>query len=96
MGLRLPLDALPWTEEREIDEPTDPFAPRDELHKRDDIKFGEEEIESIAKEDTTQKHTVTTEVTRTALCIEAREGRVHLFLPPMTTCLVTVICLSLS
>jgi len=77
MGLRLPLDSLPWVteEKRDTPKPRDPFEPRGALAdaggsaqqaRRDD----EEEITQI-------------EVVRTSLCVEPRDGRLYLFLPPL-------------
>jgi uncharacterized protein (DUF2126 family)/transglutaminase-like putative cysteine protease len=98
MGLRLPLDALPWVEERDRDiEPErDLFEPRPELgdyysevtrrysytearpsekgesraQEPADLPGGEEEGE--------------VPVAHTAVCVEAREGRLHVFLPPLS------------
>ncbi len=97
MGLRLPLGELPWQEDIEIksEKERDPFANREPLQKREDIRFNEaahadiavqsqtakkQKVESVRKEVVERD---TTEVLRTALCIEVREGRVHLFMPPL-------------
>jgi uncharacterized protein (DUF2126 family) len=71
MGFRLPLQSLPWTDEKERDpEPErDPFDPRAELP-----ELSDEPMAGGAESDK--------EIIHTALCIEPRDGRLYLFLPP--------------
>jgi len=83
MGLRLPLDSLPW--EKESDKQflgeRDPFAPRGELLSR-----VEPRIQMAAKPSLNGVHAkpeVDTSVVRTSLCVEARDGKLYLFLPPL-------------
>jgi uncharacterized protein (DUF2126 family)/transglutaminase-like putative cysteine protease len=75
MGLRLPLDSLPWTppEEKELNTERDPFEPRDTL------------ADSYAPEGSasTNLDTEAPEILHTALCLEARGGRLRIFMPPM-------------
>ncbi len=105
MGLRLPLDSLPWVDldKREIhaerslfEENTplqdyhgevaqrfaqyyEPTVVHSDIHEQigtaDDDRFAETEV--IEEE-------FYTDVPHTALCIETRNGFLHLFLPPMT------------
>ncbi|MBE0482199.1 MAG: transglutaminase family protein [Bacterioplanes sp.] len=96
MGLRLPLNDLPWLSDEEQEPPIqrDPFAPRDNLVKPTDIRFAvpplsasdlseAEVILARNKRLAEQQDIDATEVVRTALCIEAREGRLHVFMPPL-------------
>ena len=83
MGLRLPLDSLPW--EKESDKQflgeRDPFAPHGELLSR-----VEPRIQMAAKPSLNGVHAkpeVDTSVVRTSLCVEARDGKLYLFLPPL-------------
>ncbi|TAG70842.1 MAG: IMP dehydrogenase, partial [Burkholderiales bacterium] len=81
MGYRLPLESLPWVakEDRDLQHERDPFDERDEL--------GEVALSAGAvkqslglrkpKRFESAKYTV-----RTALCVQAREGRLYVFMPP--------------
>ncbi len=82
MGLRLPLNDLPELAEKadEVRPQRDPFEPRGDLAKRADMHFADsgdvdEEplVESVDYE----------AVIRTAMCVEARDGRLHIFMPPL-------------
>ena len=95
MGLRLPLNDLPITEEieKKSEKDVDPFATRDPLLARADIKFSADENnaasaikaqEQVPQVEQTSQETMTADVIRTALCIEPREGKIHLFMPPLT------------
>ncbi|WP_422126732.1 DUF2126 domain-containing protein [Thioalkalivibrio sulfidiphilus] len=97
MGLRLPLDSLPWVAPAKRDEPQAPslFEARPELGDY----FGEvtrRYSERVAPEDPRADtglqpqapgddpdDTRWAEVPHTSLCVEAREGRLHVFLPPL-------------
>lgn len=70
LGFRLPLDSLPWVSEQEAYQPE-----RDPLEKRADTL-------SAVEPKTVDKHTGT--VIKTALVVEPRQGRLHVFLPPTT------------
>jgi uncharacterized protein (DUF2126 family) len=75
MGYRLPLDSLPW-QAPEDEEPVvhpDPFAERHPLPAK------------LASPGAGAGVVADGAVFRTALCIEAREGRVNVFLPPLPT-----------
>jgi uncharacterized protein (DUF2126 family) len=73
MGLRLPLNSLPWVqpEEDDAEPPVDPFAPRDVLPERAKTRRGR--ARGIAPR----------EVIKTALGFEARGGHLRVFLPPL-------------
>jgi uncharacterized protein (DUF2126 family)/transglutaminase-like putative cysteine protease len=92
MGLRLPLASLPWVQPEEIP-PTfevDPFAPRDALSAaqpdkrtqlgRDPKKIARAPLNAPAK----TSALAAAEVIHTALCVEVRDGRLHIFMPPLT------------
>jgi uncharacterized protein (DUF2126 family) len=118
MGLRLPLDSLPWEVAKErqyihaldpmsfpgMDSlrqavvPASPHAPSGWPHlpktssrvaKQDPLRNRAEK--SVAAPETPEAEaaaktpTPTPSVLRTALCIEAREGRLYVFMPPMPT-----------
>ena len=72
LGMRLPLNSLPWRLPEEIDdEPQlDPFADRAALGK-------------TAKKNRRPRQGAEREIVHTALCVEARAGRLHVFLPPL-------------
>jgi len=96
MGLRLPLDSLPWVapEKREIRPEHNLFGtlPRlGDFHGEVAQRFSHVE-EPPAAPPGVQEQPVADgrrevdwiDVPHTALCIEAREGRLHLFMPPLT------------
>jgi uncharacterized protein (DUF2126 family) len=76
MGLRLPLATLPWVlpEEMEPEFPRDPFAETPALDKAA-VKRGARKRE----EDPNPR-----EVIHTALCVEVRDARLFVFMPPIT------------
>ena len=106
IGLRLPLDSLPWLPADQMPKlyPLDPFAPRSPLPDRSQLPqqafvSGEPEPSSIQgiseqqlgpPEDARQpegtagseKHEPS-QIIRTALCVEPRQGRLHVFMPPV-------------
>lgn len=96
MGLRLPLDSLPWMapEDREIVVEQDPFAPRGPLPTRTQPSaqphilanheeprrqpLSEQRWESADDRDRQEEDGRV----RTALCVEPRDGKLFVFLPP--------------
>ncbi len=76
-GLRLPLDSLPWVlpEDKEPDFPVDPLEPRGELG---DPVSKRGQSEAPPADDPEAR-----EVIHTALCVEVRQGRLNVFLPPV-------------
>ena len=91
MGLRLPLDSLPWQEpqQRETEHERSLFEPLPPLG--DDI--GEVARRYSKKVTTPPLHPEVHDqepdnkpvpVVHTALCVEVRHGRLHVFLPPFT------------
>lgn len=73
MGLRLPLDSLPWEQEREVDIERDPFEPRDPL----DYPVSNTHRNTL-------KRTVIEKIIHTALCVEIRNEKLHVFMPPLS------------
>lgn len=94
MGMRMPLNSLPWVapDKREIQEPQSLFGDLPELGDY----FGEvarryshfesklKEHPEIVEQETGDGATDQVEVPHTALCIESRDGRLHIFMPPLT------------
>ena len=82
MGLRLPLNDLPELAKKadKITPQRDPFEPRESLAKRDQMHFSDS---GEAPEDALPDPDDYEAVVRTALCLEARGGRLHVFVPPL-------------
>jgi uncharacterized protein (DUF2126 family) len=83
MGLRLPLNALPWLvqDEMAVDFDVDPFAPRAALTVAKKEKWTILNLaNSVAP---TPDAPAPCEVIHTALCVEVRAGRLHIFMPPL-------------
>ena len=93
MGYRLPLNSLPAQAEEDRIPERDPFDPRQPLANKKDNAV----LDSVAKQHFAKKPMQATPVTeqlatektlknviRTTLCIEPRDGRLHVFMPPMT------------
>jgi len=85
MGLRLPLDSLPWApaDQHPHTDPLDPTAPREPLHDprgrpQDYIRTGPSEPAAAGASPPPGAGNLV----RTALCVEPRHGRLHVFLPP--------------
>lgn len=82
MGFRLPLDALVWTAEgeREVENQPCPFEERETLP-----NFHEEAAKKASTEPAKEKQPLYAswyDIPRTAICVEVRQGRLHVFLPP--------------
>ncbi len=97
IGLRLPLEALPWLdpETAEVDSEPDPFAPKSSLPSRqaleqrarltrapladgsgiEDFRPMPQDLPVVGQSDPG--------VVRTALAVEARDGLLHIFFPPL-------------
>jgi len=95
MGLRLPLSSLPWVaeDEREPAFERDPFAPLLPLAAPDpaapprEIPHASEPSAGEpggAPRDSTSGRSTRRAVFHTALCVEPRDGRLYVFLPPLT------------
>ncbi|MCA9141351.1 MAG: transglutaminase family protein [Planctomycetaceae bacterium] len=87
IGLRLPMESLPWTAPTSYGDffPTDPTAPREELPEHPGRRAMPEHSRSetgVNESAATHPPTSPQTIVRTALCIEPREGRLHVFMPP--------------
>ena len=86
MGLRLPLDSLPRVapEDREQEHGRDPFderEPLDDFHGETSGKHGARRGKAAKPKLDPGK--AKDEIFHTALCVEARDGHIHVFLPPV-------------
>ncbi|WP_322629903.1 transglutaminase family protein [Halothiobacillus sp.] len=82
MGYRLPLNSLPWVApaERDDEPPVDPFAKRPAL--KDPVRT---ESQVHPKTPADDDDPSAKEVIHTALALEAREGILQVFMPPVVT-----------
>jgi uncharacterized protein (DUF2126 family)/transglutaminase-like putative cysteine protease len=82
MGFRLPLDSLPWASEKaiEVEPERDPFAQREKLRPRGAHPEGRARITEMPVPEPGREEPG---VVRTALCVEPRNGLIHVFLPPL-------------
>ena len=85
IGYRLPFDSLPWVapDDIEYDYETDPLAPLEKLPQKPArrmdlfaLSAGEDPLPAPPKVGESAKDAI-----RPALCVEAREGRLYVFLP---------------
>jgi uncharacterized protein (DUF2126 family) len=93
MGLRLPLDSLPWTQEdeREIEAQPCPFEDRPQLPDfHGEVEWRNRALVAppeprmqYADADSSEESSTRRSVPHTSICVEAREGRLHVFLPPL-------------
>jgi uncharacterized protein (DUF2126 family) len=89
MGLRLPLGDLPESEEPEIPADRDPFEQRGDLQAREDIHFPADTHPPTAQKLQGASKAIadalddSLPLVRTAMCVEARGGKVHIFMPPL-------------
>jgi uncharacterized protein (DUF2126 family)/transglutaminase-like putative cysteine protease len=85
IGLRLPLNSLPWEHPDEVEYPfdVDPFAPHSALIDPHASPRAEQPGSDAVPEADALPKAKPKAVIHTALCIEVRNGRLHLFLPPL-------------
>lgn len=81
MGYRLPLSSLPFTAEDQFQPEADPFDQRQPLVSNTPPAADPRSKMNAA--DQKDETTAVTDVVRTAMCIEAREGKIYVFLPPL-------------
>jgi uncharacterized protein (DUF2126 family)/transglutaminase-like putative cysteine protease len=94
MGMRLPLASLPWVapDKRESQEPQSLFEDLPELgdyygevtRRYSHIEAKNIEHPEIIEQEPGDDGVMEVEVPHTALCVEAREGRLYIFMPPLT------------
>jgi uncharacterized protein (DUF2126 family)/transglutaminase-like putative cysteine protease len=94
LGYRLPLESLPWTKPEDVEysfDP-DPFQTRDILPGRPQRKphlfsqpssFAVPEESSAAEQDIPRRGESAKWVSRPALCVQVREGKLFVFMPPL-------------
>ncbi len=82
MGLRLPLNELQLAEEETPPINRDPFEPRPQLKTANEYQHAYTSAKLQAQTTDTGKDKGQ-QFIRTALCIEPRDGKVHVFLPPL-------------
>jgi uncharacterized protein (DUF2126 family) len=90
LGLRLPLASLPWVapEDFELQLPPDPFEARAALpdfHAAPALAQPQRQTRSAKRRADPTPEPKPAEVIHTALCLEVRDGVLHVFLPPVTT-----------
>ncbi len=98
MGLRLPLDSLPWVTEKdypymfEADVTRDVVALPSYLGMRMQNQYGEGEGDAADQAEDPLKNAQPPapgvsdpSVVRTALCVQPRNGKLHIFMPPVKT-----------
>ena len=87
MGLRLPLAELPEYVDEEVMTERDPFEPRGNLKPRSDFEFPSttyiEDDPSDPEHPLNVAERVSTPVVRQAICVEPRQGKLHVFMPPV-------------
>ncbi len=88
MGLRLPLNSLPWVmpEEMPLSFDVDPFAPRGALApagKMLPVTVKAEKRPRKGAPVIAPKPPEPADVIHTALCVQVRDGRLHIFMPPL-------------
>ncbi|MGA3236061.1 MAG: transglutaminase family protein [Bryobacteraceae bacterium] len=92
LGLRLPLESLPWTKPEDVEYSfeADPFKTREKLpvkpeRKRDLLTSTVSVLnpEPIEKREALKKGESAAWVSRPALCTEVREGTLYVFMPPV-------------
>jgi uncharacterized protein (DUF2126 family) len=89
MGYRLPLESLPWTKPEDVEysfDP-DPFQTRDQLparpERRPDLFTTPPDPYTPAPAQPAKKGESSPWISRPALCVQAREGKLYIFMPPV-------------
>lgn len=86
MGLRMPLDSLPWVrpEDRQEFFERDPLSPEVELTDRFKNAPGSKNKQTQKSVSSSLSSTgKTADIVRTALCVQERQGSLYVFLPPV-------------
>ncbi len=91
LGLRLPLNSLPWVAASEAPQifPVDPTGKLPPLPEPQHISPAEPKLQSRRLGDVRDKKPKVGQsapwIVRTALCVEPREGKLHVFMPPLAS-----------
>jgi uncharacterized protein (DUF2126 family) len=93
MGYRLPLEAVPWTKPEDVTYSfeTDPFRRRDKLPPRPERRMNlfsspphtDEPVPPADKRKPEPDSDKPVTQTRPALCVQARAGKIYIFMPPV-------------
>jgi len=90
MGYRLPLDSLPWTKPEDVPPTleTDPFAKRDKLPGKTPRRLDLFSAPTFADDpepppESPRKGEPSAWVSRPAICIQPRDGKLFVFMPPV-------------
>jgi len=88
VGFRLPLESLPWADADmiEVEQERDPMAPRPALPLWATLRAMTpgRPIQPLTPQKAPRANEPDPELVRTALAVEPREGRLHVFFPPLT------------
>jgi uncharacterized protein (DUF2126 family)/transglutaminase-like putative cysteine protease len=87
MGLRLPLDSLPWVKRKKIHEERSLFEdhpPLQEFHGEVAQRYSQWVESPPEHEGIHEQQLEYVDIIHTALCVEARDGFIYIFLPPLT------------
>ncbi|QJR11471.1 hypothetical protein DSM104443_02548 [Usitatibacter rugosus] len=79
LGFRLPLASLPQV----LPEDDEPVIAADPYERRDVLGHRKPARTTGSKRESAKRNLAPREVVRTALCVEVRAGRLHVFLPPV-------------
>lgn len=94
MGLRLPLNELPWCEDPHRQPEVDPFEEKPPLQPRADLPSDPGVMQTVSPQEASPPPEVKTKkdvpsfiknMVRSAMCIEPRDGKIHIFLPPLNS-----------
>jgi uncharacterized protein (DUF2126 family) len=93
MGYRLPLEAVPWTKPEDVTYSfdIDPFRQRDKLPSRPERRMtsfamppmSDEPLPAADRGKPKPEDAQTLTLTRPALCVQARAGKLYIFMPPV-------------
>ncbi len=93
MGVRLPLDSLPWADPETMDQvfDPDPFEPKEKLPSQMSLRrtYETRGVQSSIEEFRPVQQALPEvgkgepDLVRTALCVEPRNGLLHVFFPPL-------------
>lgn len=87
-GLRMPLDSLPWARMEDLEKMygRDPLEPKEPLLDDSNARVKlNVDLKGATKITKVQKDKSAKDIVRTALCVQEREGRLYVFLPPVET-----------